>query len=57
VSLKSENNFSPGLSTSGRDLLLCAYYYWSVLPPVGATVQLLRLVKTGGSDPTNFLGG
>jgi hypothetical protein len=57
VSVKSENNFGLGSATSGRGLSVCAFYYWFVLPPVDATVQLSRLGEEGGSDPTNFLGG
>ena len=57
MSVKSENNFGLGLATSERGLSLCASYYWFVVPPVDATVQVSRLGETGGSDPTNFLGG
>ena len=52
-----KNNFAPSFAASGRGLLLCTVYYGSVHSPVDATVQLSRLVGTGGSDPTNFLGG
>ena len=57
MSVKSENNFDLSFAICGSGPWLCASYYWLVLPSVDATVQLSRLVETGGSDPTNFLGG
>jgi hypothetical protein len=57
VSVESENSFGLRFATSGIGPWLCACYDWLALPSVDATVQLSRLVETGGSDPTNFLGG
>jgi hypothetical protein len=57
VSLGSENNFALSSARSGAVPSLCTPCYGSVLSPVGAAVQLPRLVGEGGSDPTHFLGG